>query len=251
MFQNILSKVSNYNLEIFQSVLGFSNASLCLYFMYKYQKTKDINLFKKGAVCFFFPYLIIDLLLNIYLIMNNSSKTTCLEAICHHIITFFISIWVYWIGLDIIPDIAYIFVLFESSTIFLIMRHWFKEYMKAMEEKTVPVFMTILQTANDFIFFIIFIYFRCYVFLKDVIFNKSFYERILSSGSFPNKLFICVIFAFFILNIYWTYMVCKSGYKKINSMINDKSENNYVDEEIMLIEKIKAQLINSRSSDKC
>jgi hypothetical protein len=251
MFQDILSKMTNYNLEIFQSILSFFNAVFCIYFMYKYKKTKDVNFFKTGALYFFFPFLIIDLFLNIYLIRNNSEKKTCLEAIYHHIITFCLSIWLYLIGLDTIPDITYIFTLFESSTIFLNIRYWFKEYMNAMEGKNVPIFMTILQNINELVFSILFIYFRCYVFLKDIIFNKSFYDRLLSSGNFINKLFILGIFVFLILNIYWSYMVCKSGYKKINNIVIDQFKNNYLDDEIVLIEKIKSEIINSRLNEKC
>ena len=251
MFQNIFSNITNYNIEFFQSILSFLNAGFCVYFMYKYKQTKDITLFKKAAIYFFFPFLIIDLFLNIYLINNNSEKKTYTEAILHHIISFLLALWCYFIGLDNVPDIIYTFTLFESSTIFLNIRFWFKEYMKTMEGGNIPVFMKILQNVNDYLFSIIFIYFRCYVFLKDIIFNKSFYDRLLSSGNFTNKLFICGIFVFLILNIYWSFIICKSGYKKINNMVNDKYKNDYEDHEIILIEKIKAEIINSRLNDKC
>ena len=251
MFQNIFSNITNYNLEIVQSILSFLNAVFCVYFMYKYNKSKDISLFKKGVLYFFFPFLIIDIFLNIYLIRNNSEKKTCTEALYHHIITLFITVWIYFIGLETIPDITYIFTMFESSTIFLNIRYWFKEYMNAMEGKNVPVFMKILQNLNDYLFSIIFIYFRCYLFLKDVIFNKSFYDRLLSNGNFMTKLFIGVVFIFLILNIYWSYLICKSLYKRVNTMIVDKRNNDLIDDDIIVIEKIKAEIINSRLNDKC
>ena len=69
------------------------NAGFCVYFMYKYKQTKDITLFKKAAIYFFFPFLIIDLFLNIYLINNNSEKKTYTEAILHHIISFLLAIF--------------------------------------------------------------------------------------------------------------------------------------------------------------
>ena len=46
-------------------------------------------------------------------------------------------------------------------------------------------------------------------------------------------------------------MVCKSGYKKINNIVIDQFKNNYLDDEIVLIEKIKSEIINSRLNEKC
>ena len=109
----------------------------------------------------------------------------------------------------------------------------------------------LLQNVNDYLFSIIFIYFRCYVFLKDIIFNKSFYDRLLSSGNFTNKLFICGIFVFLILNIYWSFIICKSGCKKTINIIQEKIQTDYVDDEIILIEKIKDEIINRRLNEKC
>ena len=88
MFQNIFSKMTTINnLEFFQSILSFLNAVFCVYFTCKYNKTKDINLFYKMAFKIFIPFLLIDLVLNVYLIMNKTEKKSCMEAIFHHIIT--------------------------------------------------------------------------------------------------------------------------------------------------------------------
>jgi hypothetical protein len=252
MFQNIFSKMTTItNLEFFQSILSFLNAVFCVYFMYKYNETNDLKYFKYTMCYVILPFLIIDLALNVYLIMNKTEKKSCMEAIFHHIITLLLILWANLYGAHHLPDVVCNLVMFESSSIFLNIRFWIREYLKVIEGKTVPNFVTILQNVNELLFFIFFIYFRCYVFLKDIIFNKSVYETLIGSGIFVNKIFIGVIFVFLLLNFYWSFIICKSGYKKINNMVNDKYKNDYEDHEIILIEKIKAEIINSRLNDKC
>ena len=131
------------------------------------------------------------------------------------------------------------------------LRFWIKEYLKVNEGNVIPTFIKICNPIVDGLFTVTFIYFRCYVFLKDIIFNKSFYDRLLSSGNFTNKLFICGIFVFLILNIYWSFIICKSGCKKTINIIQEKIQTDYVDDEIILIEKIKDEIINRRLNEKC
>lgn len=252
MFQNIFSKMTtNTNLEFFQSILSFLNAVFCVYFMWKYNETKDLVYFKYTMYYVLIPFLIIDLALNVYLIMNKTEKKSCVEAVFHHIITFFLSIWGYFIGMYHTPDVVYNLVMFESSSIFLNIRFWIREYLKTIDGKVVPKFITILQNINEGLFTIYFIYFRCYVFLKDIIFNKSVYDKLIGSGMLVNKIFIGVIFVFLLLNFYWSSIICKSGYKKAIKFIQEKRNNDLMDDEIILIEKIKADIINSRLNDKC
>ena len=242
---------TNTNLEFFQSILSFLNAVFCIYFTCKYNKTKDINIFYKMAFKIFIPFLVIDLVLNVYLIMNKTEKKSYMEAIFHHIITLLLILWAHLYGAHHLPDVVCNLTLLESSTIFLNIRFWIREYLKVIEGEIIPNFVTILQNVNEVIFFIFFIYFRCYVFLKDIIFNKSVYDKLLGSGMIINKIFIGVIFIFLLLNFYWSFIICKSGYKKINNMVNDKYKNDYIDDEIILIEKIKAEIINSRLNENC
>ena len=252
MFQNIFSKMTTItNLEFFQSILSFLNAVFCVYFMYKYNETKDLIYFRYTTYYVIIPFLIIDLALNVYLIMNKTEKKSCVEAVFHHIITFFLSIWGYFIGMYHTPDVVYNLVMFESSSIFLNIRFWIREYLKAIDNKPIPKLVTILQNVNEALFTIYFIYFRCYVFLKDIIFNKSVYETLIGSGIFVNKIFIGVIFVFLLLNFYWSFIICKSGCKKTINIIQEKIQTDYVDDEIILIEKIKVEIINSRLNDKC
>jgi len=252
MFQNIFSKMTtNTYLEFFQSILSFLNAIFCIYFTYKYNETKDINFFYKLAINVFVPFLIIDLVLNVYLIMNKTEKNSCTEAIFHHIITLLLIVWSHLFGAHYLPDVVSNLTLLESSTIFLNIRFWIREYLKIIDGKPVPNFVTILQNVNEILFFIFFIYFRCYVFLKDIIFDKSIYDKLIGSGMIINKIFIGVIFIFLLLNFYWSSIICKSGYKKTIKFIQEKRNNDLIDEEIILIEKIKAEIINSRSDVKC
>ncbi len=238
------------NLEFFQSILSFLNAVFCVYFMYKYNETKDLIYFRYTTYYVIIPFLIIDLALNVYLIMNKTEKKSCVEAVFHHIITFFLSIWGYFIGMYHTPDVVYNLVMFESSSIFLNIRFWIREYLKVIDNKPIPKLVTILQNVNEALFTIYFIYFRCYVFLKDIIFNKSVYDKLLGSGMIINKIFIGAIFIFLLLNFYWSSIICKSGYKKAIKFIQEKNQTDYADDEIILIEKIKTEIINSRLNDK-
>ena len=67
---------------------------------------------------------------------------------------------------------------------------------------------------------------------------------------FINKIFIGVIFVFLLLNFYWSFIICKSGYKKAIKIIQEKRKNDLIDDEIILIEKIKSEIINNRLNDK-
>ena len=252
MIQNILSKImTNTNLELFQSILSFLNAVFCVFFMYKYNETKDPKYFKYTMYYVILPFLIIDFTINIYLIVNKpeNERKSCLETIFHHLITLLLILWSYFFGISHLPDITYNVYMFEISSIFLNIRFWIKEYLKTIEGEAVPKLISIFQTFNELLFFISFIYFRCYVFLKEIIFNKNFYDKLIGSGMILNKLFIGVVFIFLLLNFYWSSIICKSFYKRINKIIQEKNQTDYVDDEIILIEKIKDEIINSRTNN--
>lgn len=254
MIQNILSKImTNTDLELFQSILSFLNAVFCVFFMYKYNETKDPKYFKYTMYYVILPFLIIDFTINIYLIVNKpeNERKSCLEAIFHHLITLLLILWSYFFGISNLPDVVYSVYMFESSSIFLNIRFWIREYLKTIEDNSVPKLISILQPVNETLFFISFIYYRCYVFLKDIIFNKNFYDKLIGSGKIFNKLFIGVAFTFLLLNFYWSSIICKSLYKRIGKIIQEKKQTDYADDEIILIEKIKAEIINRRTDEKC
>lgn len=239
---------TNTNIHNISNVLSFINAVFCIKFMYQYSKTKDIALFLKLGFYILIPFIIIDSFVTIYLILIKSEKKTCYEILFHHIITLLIIIWCYFIGIHKSPDVVYNLILFETSTIFLNLRFWVKEYIKKFEGITInsiPGFIKLSDKIIDILFTISFIYFRCYVFLKNIIFNKEFYNNLLVDGLFINKLFIGVIFVFLLLNFYWSSIILKSIFKQIQTFIQNKYQGQ--DEEIAFIEKIHSEIIRNRN----
>ena len=230
------------------NVLSFINAIFCVWFMYQYSKTKDIKLILK--LCYvLIPFLIIDLFVTIYLIIIKSEKKTCYEIIFHHIITLLLVVWSYFIGIHRAPDVVYNLILFETSTIFLNLRFWTKEYIKSFEAtNAIPSIIKISDKIIDILFIVTFIYLRCYVFLKDIIFNKEFYNNLLADGIFINKLFIFVIFVFLLLNFYWSSIILKSIFKQLQTFIQSKVPEKEPDQVLILIEKINLDIIRNRNT---
>jgi hypothetical protein len=219
--------------------------------MYQYNKTKDIASFIKLEFYIFIPFLIIDLFLTIYLILIKTEKKTCYEIIFHHIITLLLICWSHFIGIHKAPDVVYNLILFETSTIFLNLRFWTKEYIKSFEatSNTIPNVIKISDKIIDVLFTVTFIYLRCYVFLKDIILNKEFYNNLLADGLFINKLFIGVIFVFLLLNFYWSSIILKSIFKQIKIFIQSKVPEQDQDQVLILIEKIHLDIIKNRNID--
>jgi hypothetical protein len=238
---------SNTKIHNISNVLSFINAIFCVGFMYQYSKTKDPSLFLTMAFSILIPYLVIDLFITIYLIINKYDKKKCYEIVFHHILTLLLITWVYFIGRFRAPNVVYILILFETSTIFLNLRFWIKEYIKSFEATTnaIPTFIKILNPVVDVLFIVTFIYLRCYVFLKDIIFNKNFYNTLFVDGLFINKLFIVLIFVFLLLNFYWSFVIFKTLHKNLQKFVKDKYE--YKDEELALIEKINLDIIKHRN----
>jgi hypothetical protein len=218
--------------------------------MYQYSKTKDIK-FILNLCYILIPFLIIDLFVTIYLIIIKSEKKTCYEIIFHHILTLLLVVWSYFIGIHKAPDIVYNLILFETSTIFLNLRFWTKEYIKSFEVTTnpIPSVIKISDKIIDVLFTVTFIYLRCYVFLKDIILNKEFYNNLLADGLFINKLFIGVIFVFLLLNFYWSSIILKSVFKQLHTFIQSKVPEQDKDQELVLIEKIHLDIIKNRNID--
>ena len=240
---------SNTKIHNISNVLSFINAIFCVGFMYQYSKTKDIELFKKLGFYILIPFLVIDLFITIYLIITKSEKKTCHEIVFHHIITILLLIWAYFIGIYKAPNVVSDLILFETSTIFLNLRFWIKEYLKVNEGNVIPTFIKICNPIVDGLFTVTFIYFRCYVFLKDIIFNKDFYNNLLADGLFINKLFIGAIFVFLLLNFYWSSIIFKSIFKQLQTFMKDKLQEKGQDQDIALIEKINSDIIKTRTAN--
>lgn len=237
---------TNTNIHNTSNVLSFINAIFCIWFMYQYSKTRDIKIILNLGYILI-PFLVIDLFVTIYLIIIKTEKKTCYEIIFHHIITLLLVVWSYFIGIHKAPDVVYNLILFETSTIFLNLRFWMKEYLRVNEGSEIPIFIKICNSTFDVLFTITFIYLRCYVFLKDIIFNKDFYNNLLADGLFINKLFIAVIFVFLLLNFYWSSIIVKSIFKQIQTFIQNKYQGQ--DEEIAFIEKIHLEIIRNRTNN--
>lgn len=238
---------TNTNIHNISNVLSFINAICCVGFMYQYSKTKDIELFKKLAIYIGIPFLVIDLFITIYLIIIKSKKKTCYEIVFHHIITLLLVIWGCFMVIYNSPDVAYVVILFEASTIFLNLRYWIKEYIKSFEGNNIPIFIKISEQIIDVMFTMLFIYIRCFLFLKRIIFNKEFYNKLLANGLFINKLFIGIIFIFLLLNFYWSSIILKSLFKQLLPFIQNKYQ--VQDEELALIEKIHSEIIRNRTNN--
>jgi hypothetical protein len=145
---------------------------------------------------------------------------------------------------------VYNLILFETSTIFLNLRFWTKEYIKSFETtfNTIPSTVKISDKIIDILFTVTFIYLRCYVFLKNIIFNKEFYNNLLADGLFINKLFIGVIFVFLLLNFYWSSIIFKSIFKQLHTFIQSKLPEKEQDQVLILIEKINLDIIRNRNT---
>ena len=127
-----------------------------------------------------------------------------------------------------------------------------RQYYYAKQNKVVEgldmsysAFIKILNPVVDVLFTVTFIYLRCYVFLKDIIFNKDFYNALFADGLFMNKLFMVLIFVFLLLNFYWSFVIFKTLHKNLQKFVKDKYE--YKDEELALIEKINLDIIKHRN----
>lgn len=238
---------TNTNINNISNVLSFFNAIFCAIFMYQYNKTKDLNNFLTLAFYIFIPYLVIDLFITIYLIVIKFDKKKCYEIVFHHILTLLLIIWSYFIGIHKAPTVVSDLIFFETSTIFLNIRFWLKEYFKTFEGNAIPTFLKIFSPIVDVLFTVTFIYFRCYVFLKDIIFNKDFYNNLLADGLFANKLFIVVLFIFLLLNFYWSYVIFKTLYKNLQTYVKDKYQDS--DKDIALIEKMNSDIIKNRNTN--
>jgi hypothetical protein len=251
-------------IPIGSSILSFTNSLICILFMYKYNETKDVSWFINLSY-FFLTYLLIDLFLNIYMLCVSSNKfdtQKCKENIFHHIITGILITWgiTFRFGIEIIPETIYKIILFETSTIFLNFRIWIKEYLKVNNENNEQLlynFVKKIQPFNDVIFAALFLYNRCYIGIKDILFNTEFYNKMLSNeGLDPllcvssmrngvNRFIIFILIIFLILNMYWGGIIFK-GFYKLFTRLQRKDQNQPEDKEFLLIEKISSQLQANR-----
>ena len=88
-----------------------------------------------------------------------------------------------------------------------------------------------------------FVYYRIFIFLKDILINKEFYPKFFENTNyyFINKAMLVLLFIFFVLNAYWTSLILKSLQKIIK-----KSMNTSNDADLLLIEKIQLQILSNR-----
>lgn len=238
------------HIPIFSSILSFINASCCILFMKEYNKSGDKKWFKNLSYLYL-TNLFIDLFIQIYVCVTKPYQlTNQYETIIHHVLTILLILYgiTFNFGINVIPDVVCKILLFETSTIFFDINIWIKEYLKNKMDNMSP-FTTIIKKIkpfNEYLFGITFIYHRCFIFLKDIIFNKDNYIKLLAVENNNNisKLAIGAIFAFLILNLYWCSLIFKKVFSDliINKFFNlEKEKKN--DVELLLIEKIKLQFL--------
>ena len=242
------------HIPIFSSILSFINASSCIICMNKYNKTGDKKWFKNLSYLYL-TNLFIDLIIQIYVcIAKPYQLTNQYESIIHHVLTILLILYgiTYNFAIDILPNIVCKLLLFETSTIFLDINIWIKEFIKNKIDDT-SLLTTIIKKIkpfNEYLLVTTFIYHRCFIFLKDIIFNKDNYTKIFAIQEHPNlhKLAIGSIFAFLILNLYWCVYILKRVYREVivDKFFNlEKEKKN--DVELLLIEKLKLQFLDNKN----
>ena len=242
------------HIPIFSSILSFINASCCIMFMNEYTKTGDKKWFKNLSYLYL-TNLFIDLFIQIYVcIAKPYQLTNQYETIIHHVLTILLILYgiTFNFGIDVIPNIVCKLLLFETSTIFFDINIWVKEYLKNKMDDT-SLLTTIIKKIkpfNEYLFGITFIYHRCFIFLKDIIFNKDNYTKIFEVQEHPNvrNFAIGAVFAFLILNIYWCSLILKRVYKEFiaDNFFNLEKENKN-DVELLLIEKLTLQFLDNKN----
>ena len=240
------------HIPIFSSILSFINASCCIIFMNEYNKTGDKKWFKNLSYLYL-TNLFIDLIIQIYVCITKPYQlTNQYETIIHHVLTILLILWgiTFNFAIDVIPDIVCKMLLFETSTIFVNINIWVKEYLKNKIDD-VSLLTTIIKKIkpfNEFLLVTTFIYHRCFIFLKDIIFNKDNYTKIfaIENNSNISKLAVGIIFAFLILNLYWCVYILKRVYREVivDKFLNlEKEKKN--DVELLLIEKLTLQFLDN------
>jgi hypothetical protein len=236
--------------EILSNILSILSAIFCVYFMYKYDKTKDNKWFVYSAYAFA-PYLILDTCFNLYIGFNQTK-----EYILHHILSIIFICWgiVSKFGMENVPDMLYSSLQFETSTIFLNTRKWIFKYLKFVEankekmnsKSTLTSIIKCLNPVNELLFVSTFIYYRIYKFGYLVMFNSDTYVKLFDGNRFGyiNRFIILLIYTLYFLNIYWLGLMVKK-FTKITC--NLFKHNTDLDPELSLIEKLKTQILSARS----
>lgn len=234
------------------TILSFISAIFCTIFMYKYGKTKDNKWFVYAAYAFA-PYLLIDTCLNLYIGFNETK-----EFILHHILSIIFICWgiVSKFGIENIPYMLYSSLQFETSTIFLNIRKWIIKYLKFVEENkeqmdsnpTLTSIVKCINPINELLFVSTFIYYRIYKFGYLVLFNSDTYVKLFDGNRFGyiNRLIILLIYILYFLNLYWFGLILKSVFKITCNMFKNNTDLN-LDPELLLIEKLKTQILSARS----
>jgi hypothetical protein len=163
--------------------------------------------------------------------------------------------WGYKIGIHIVPDAVQKVLLFETSTIFLNIRFWIKQYLDLIEKgkenqefTTFSIFIKKIQPFNELIFASLFIYFRVYKCFEYIIYYKHNWIKMLQDGFyFLNRFVIGLFLVLIVLNIYWSYIILSSFCKQIK-IITKCSKEKEKDSELLLIEKITSQILSNRNN---
>jgi len=113
-----------------------------------------------------------------------------------------------------------------------------------MDKTTLTNIVKCINPINEFLFFTTFVYYRFYKFGHVVMFNSEIYVKLFNSDKFHyiNRLIILLIYVLYFLNLYWAGLMIKKGIK-----ILYKFFTNNTDPELLLIEKLKAQILETRS----
>lgn len=245
----MLNRLLDIKSMLISNILSFISAIFCTIFMYKYDKTKDNKWFVYAAYAFA-PYLLIDTCLNLYIGFNETK-----EYILHHMLSIIFICWgiVSKFGMENVPSLLHSSLQFETSTIFLNIRKWIIQYLKFVEENkdqmmdktTLTNIVKCINPINEFLFFTTFVYYRFYKFSHVVMFNSEIYVKLFNSDKFHyiNRLIILLIYVLYFLNIYWAGLMIKKGIKILHKFFT-----NNTDPELLLIEKLKAQILETRNN---
>ena len=245
----MLNRLLDIKSMLISNILSFISAIFCTIFMYKYDKTKDNKWFVYAAYAFA-PYLLIDTCLNLYIGFNETK-----EYILHHILSIIFICWgiVSKFGMENVPSLLHSSLQFETSTIFLNIRKWIIQYLKFVEENkdqmmdktTLTNIVKCINPINELLFFTTFVYYRFYKFGHVVLFNSEIYVKLFNSDKFHyiNRLIILLIYVLYLLNIYWAGLMIRKGIKILHKLFK-----NNTDPELLLIEKLKAQILETRNN---
>lgn len=234
-------------IQFFSNILSFLNSISAVFLTNKFKKTNDRKWIDYVPyICL--PIWIIDCITHITIhFLYKTDKQRTIETVLHHIISIICTLWSISFGIYHLPSVVCLLIFFERSTIFLNIRVFIRTYLNLFENKEgiSPLITNIIKkikVVNEALFAGSFFYNRIYIFLKDVLFNSDFYVKMLDTDSpvfyTVNRIVLIIMILFLFLNLYWSSLIIKSAYKNYLSPSPDP--------DLLLIEKIKKDLVESR-----